>query len=205
MGDSSDNIPGVPGVGEKTALKLLEAYDSIEEIYAHLDDIPQKFKTKLENGKDLAFTSKDLARIRTDIDIALDLEKSSTGHLEFKEVEKIFQQLEFRTLIGRLRDLEAKHAEFGPSQQLSLFGEPLDKVGNLSLAQIETILVDTKEKLSELEKELAQAEILSFDTETTDTDPIKAKLVGISIATDPARGYYIPVGHTTSGNQLGLD
>jgi DNA polymerase-1 len=205
MGDSSDNIPGVPGVGEKTALKLLEDYDSIEEIYAHLDDIPQKFKTKLENGKDLAFTSKDLARIRTDIDIALDLEKSSTGHLEFKEVEKIFQQLEFRTLIGRLRDLEAKHAEFGPSQQLSLFGEPLDKVGNLSLAQIETILVDTKEKLSELEKELAQAEILSFDTETTDTDPIKAKLVGISIATDPARGYYIPVGHTTSGNQLGLD
>lgn len=205
MGDSSDNIPGVPGVGEKTALKLLEDYDSIEEIYAHLDNIPQKFKTKLENGKDLAFTSRDLARIRTDIDIALDIEKSSTGHLDFKKVEKIFQQLEFRTLIGRLRDLEAKHTEFGPSQQLSLFGEPLDKVGNLSLSQIETILVDSKEKLRELEEELAQAEILSFDTETTDTDPIKAKMVGISISTDPARGYYIPVGHNTSGKQLDFD
>lgn len=205
MGDSSDNIPGVPGVGEKTALKLLEDYESIEEIYAHLDDLPQKFKTKLENGKDLAFTSKDLATIRTDIDIALDLEKSSTGHLEFKEVEKIFQQLEFRSLIGRLRDLEAKHAEFGPSQQLSLFGEPLEKVGNLSLSHIETILVDTKEKLSDLENELVEAEFLSFDTETTDTDPIKAKLVGISISTDPARGYYIPVGHHSSEKQLVLD
>ncbi len=205
MGDSSDNIPGVPGVGEKTALKLLGEYETIEEIYDHLDDIPEKFKTKLEKGKDLAFTSKDLARIRTDIDIALDLEKSSTAHLEFKEVEKIFQQLEFRTLIGRLRDLEAKHAEFGPSQQLSLFGEPLDKVGNLSLSQIETILVDTKEKLSELEKELEAAELLSFDTETTDTDPIKAKLVGISLSINAARGYYIPVGHHSSENQLALD
>lgn len=205
MGDSSDNIPGVPGVGEKTALKLLEDYDSIEELYAHLDDIPQKFKAKLEDGKELAFKSKDLARIRTDIDIALDLEKSSTGHLEFKKVEKIFQQLEFRTLIGRLRDLEAKHAEFGPSQQLSLFGEPLEKVGNLSLSQIEAVLVNTTEKLSELAAELARAELISFDTETTDTDPIKAKLVGISIATDAAKGYYIPVGHTTSGKQLSLD
>ncbi|MBW6473980.1 MAG: DNA polymerase I [Anaerolineaceae bacterium] len=205
MGDSSDNIPGVPGVGEKTALKLLEDYESIEEIYAHLDDIPPKFKTKLENGKDLAFTSKDLARIRTDIDIALDLEKSSTGHLDFKKVEKIFQQLEFRTLIGRLRDLEAKHVEFGPSQQLSLFGEPLDKVGNLSLSQIETIVVDTEEKLRELAEELAQAEILSFDTETTDTDPIKAKLVGISLSTNAARGYYIPVGHHSTEKQLSLD
>ncbi len=205
MGDPSDNIPGVPGVGEKTALKLLEDFDSIEEIYAHLDDIAPKFKKKLESAKDLAFTSKDLATIRTDIDIALDLEKSSTSHLDFEEVEKIFKDLEFRTLIGRLRDLEGKHEEFGPTQQLSLFGETLEKVGNLSQSQIETILVDTEEKLSQLEAELGKAEWLSFDTETTDTDPVKAKLVGISLSVNPERGYYIPVGHRSDEKQLLLD
>lgn len=205
MGDPSDNIPGVPGVGEKTALKLLEDFDSIEEIYAHLDDIAPKFKKKLEGAKDLAFTSKDLATIRTDIDIALDLEKSSTSHLDFEEVEKIFKDLEFRTLIGRLRDLEGKHEEFGPTQQLSLFGETLEKVGNLSQSQIETILVDTEEKLSQLEAELGKAEWLSFDTETTDTDPVKAKLVGISLSVNPEKGYYIPVGHRSDEKQLLLD
>lgn len=205
MGDPSDNIPGVPGVGEKTALKLLEDFDSIEEIYAHLDDIAPKFKKKLESAKDLAFTSKDLATIRTDIDIALDLEKSSTSHLDFEEVEKIFKDLEFRTLIGRLRDLEGKHEEFGPTQQLSLFGEALEKVGNLSQSQIETILVDTEEKLSQLEAELGKAEWLSFDTETTDTDPVKAKLVGISLSVNPEKGYYIPVGHRSDEKQLLLD
>ena len=202
MGDSSDNIPGVPGIGEKSALNLLGTFNSIEEIYDHLEEVPQKFRTKLENGKELAFTSKDLARIRTDIDIILDLEKASTAHLDFKAVEKIFKELEFRMLMGRLRDLEAKKTEFGPSQQLSLFGEPVEKVGNLSNSEINTILVDTEESLREMVRELEKAEWLSFDTETTDTDPVSAKLVGISIAIEPTQGYYIPVGHAQTEKQL---
>jgi len=205
MGDPSDNIPGVPGVGEKTALSLLGEYQSIDEIYSKLDNVPQKYRSKLENGKELAYKSKDLAKIRTDIDIVLDLEKSSTAHLEFKAVEKIFKDLEFRTLLGRLRELEAKHIEFGPSQQLSLFGEKVDKVGNISVSEIETILVDSKEKLDQLTKDLDQAEWLSFDTETTDTDPIKADLVGISIAVEPSKGFYIPVGHRSTQYQLPLN
>ena len=205
MGDSSDNIPGVPGIGEKSALNLLGSFNSIEEIYDHLEEVPQKFKTKLENGKDLAFTSKDLARIRTDIDIILDLEKASTAHLGFKAVEEIFKELEFRTLMGRLRDLEAQKMEFGPSQQLSLFGEPLEKVGILSKSEIETILVDSTEKLQEMVLDFEKAEWLSFDTETTDTDPISAKLVGISLAIKPTQGYYIPVGHTLNENQLPIE
>ena len=205
MGDSSDNIPGVPGIGEKSALNLLGSFNSIEEIYDHLEEVPQKFKTKLENGKDLAFTSKDLARIRTDIDIILDLEKASTAHLDFKAVEKIFKELEFRTLMGRLRDLEAQKMEFGPSQQLSLFGEPLEKVGNLAKSEIETILVDSTRKLQEMVLDIEKAEWLSFDTETTDTDPISAKLVGISLAIKPTQGYYIPVGHTINEKQLPIE
>ena len=205
MGDSSDNIPGVPGIGEKSALNLLGTFNSIEEIYDHLEDVPQKFRTKLEKGKELAFTSKDLARIRTDIDIILDLEKASTAHLDFKAVEKIFKELEFRMLMGRLRDLEAKKTEFGPSQQLSLFGEPVEKVGNLSNSEINTVLVDTEEGLQEMVRELEKAEWLSFDTETTDTDPVSAKLVGISIAIEPTQGYYIPVGHAQSEKQLSVE
>ncbi len=205
MGDPSDNIPGVPGVGEKTALALLSDYKSIEEIYEHLDDIPQKFRKKLENGKELAFLSKDLATIRTDVDIVLDLEKSSNSHLEFKAVEKIFQELEFRTLIGRLRDLESKYDHFSPTQQLSLFGEPVDKIGTPPPSDIETVLVNTPEKLSELTKVLDKTERISFDTETTDTDPMNADLVGISVAVESSKGYYIPVGHRTSEKQLPME
>ena len=205
MGDSSDNIPGVPGIGEKSALNLLGSYSSIEEIYDHLEDVPQKFKAKLEKGKELAFTSKDLARIRTDIDIMLDIDKASTSHLEFKAVEKIFKELEFRSLLGRLRDLERQRGEFGPSEQLSLFGEPVEKVGKLSLSTLETILVDSQEKLDQLLDDLKNTEWLSFDTETTDVDPNRANLVGISIATEPTKGYYIPIGHNTGENQLPLE
>lgn len=205
MGDSSDNIPGVPGIGEKSALNLLGSYSSIEEIYDHLEDVPQKFKAKLEKGKELAFTSKDLARIRTDIDIMLDIDKASTSHLEFKAVEKIFKELEFRSLLGRLRDLERQRGEFGPSEQLSLFGEPVEKVGKLSLSTLETILVDSQEKLDQLLDDLKDTEWLSFDTETTDVDPNRANLVGISIATEPTKGYYIPIGHNTGENQLPLE
>lgn len=205
MGDSSDNIPGVPGIGEKSALNLLENYSTIEEIYDHLDDVPTKFRTKLENGKELAFTSKDLARIRTDIEIVLDVEKASTSHLEFRAVEKIFKELEFRTLLARLRDLEAQRAAFGSSEQLSLFGEPLEKIGKLPRSNIESILVNSQEKLNHLVSELKNSEWLSFDTETTDVEPMKAKLVGISMASDPSKGYYIPVGHRNNTDQLALE
>ncbi|NTW43441.1 MAG: DNA polymerase I, partial [Anaerolineaceae bacterium] len=129
MGDSSVNITGVPGVGHKTALKLLEEYQTLDSVYEHIEDIAPRYRTKLEDGKASAYMSRDLARIDQGVEILLDLEKASTSHLEFKAVEKIFKKLEFRTLIGRLRDLSAIADTFGPSQQLSLFVEPLDIIG----------------------------------------------------------------------------
>lgn len=205
MGDSSDNIPGVPGVGEKTAINLLNQFASIDEIYAHLDEIPQKIRTKLENGRELAFISRDLARIRKDVDIILDLDKSDTSHLEFAAVEELFKELEFRTLLGRLRDLESSMGGEGAAAQLSLFGEPVNKLGNPAGMEVKSILVDTQEKLLELVQALEKTELISFDTETTDTDPLKAELVGVSLAVDPAEGYYIPVGHKTGERQLQSD
>jgi DNA polymerase-1 len=204
MGDASDNIPGVPGVGEKTALKLLEDYQTLDAIYEHLEDIAPRYRAKLESGKASAYLSRDLARINQDVDIVLDLNKASTAHLEFNAVEKIFKQLEFRTLIGRLRDLNAVADSFGPSQQLSLFGEPVDKIGNQPTAEIDTVIVNTSAALKELTAILKTAEKISFDTETTHTDPMLADLVGISLAVDTEVGYYIPVGHRTDAEQLSL-
>jgi DNA polymerase-1 len=205
MGDPSDNIPGVPGVGEKTALKLLTEYHSLDNIYQKLEEIPPKFKSKLEAGRDSAFMSKELARIHTDIDIALDIEKSRTDDLNFKAVESIFLDLEFRTLLTRLRDLESKASSSQPAQQLELFGEKVELVGNPSESPVETIIVDNNEILQDMLTFLKKADWISFDTETTDTDPMKASLVGISIAVEANKGYYIPVGHVTSESQLPIN
>jgi DNA polymerase-1 len=205
MGDSSDNIPGVPGVGEKTAINLLTQYETLDAIYEHIEEIAPRFRTKLETGKELAYMSQDLARIRTDVDILLDLEKASNAHLEFGAVEKIFQELEFRTLVGRLRDLKAKSANLGPKAQLSLFGEPVDQIGTAPAAQVRTIVVDSPDGLADLREWLESAHLISFDTETTGIDPMQAGLVGISLAVEPDCGYYIPVGHTTGEQQLSIN
>jgi DNA polymerase-1 len=205
MGDSSDNIPGVPGVGEKTALKLLNEYQTLDAVYEHIDDIESRYQKKLIDGKDLAFLSRDLATIRLDVDILLDVEKASTSHLDFKSVEKIFKELEFRTLTGRLRALSNLSDQFGPKQQLSLFGEAVEKIGSPPATNIKTVVVDNDEKLSALKQKLDEASLISFDTETTGTDPMLASLVGISLAVEPGLGYYIPVGHNEAENQLPID
>lgn len=205
MGDSSDNIPGVPGVGEKTALKLLNEYQTLDAVYEHIDDIESRYQKKLIDGKDLAFLSRDLATIRLDVDILLDVEKASTSHLDFKAVEKIFKELEFRTLTGRLRALSNLSDQFGPKQQLSLFGEAVEKIGSPPATDINTVVVDNDEKLSALKQKLDEASLISFDTETTGTDPMLASLVGISLAVEPGVGYYIPVGHNQAENQLSIE
>jgi DNA polymerase-1 len=204
MGDSSDNIPGVPGVGEKTAIKLLTEYETLDNVYAHIDEVASRFKKKLEEGKDLAYISQKLARIRLDVDIQIDLDKASTVHLDFEAVDRIFQELEFRTLRGRLKKLATLSPEMGPAGQLSLFGEPVEQIGNAPSSDIQTIVVDTEAALKKLKDVLEKAEWISFDTETTSTDPMLADLVGISLSVDPSVGYYIPVGHVHAEKQLPL-
>ncbi len=205
MGDSSDNIPGVPGVGEKTALKLLEEYQTLDAVYAHIDEIPSRYQSKLVAGKESAYLSQRLARIDQDIDILLDLDQASTSHLDTKAVELLFSELEFKTLIGRLRDLGNRNVKNQASQQLSLFGEAVTAIGSAPASDYQSAIVDTKVALSGLVEKLASAKYISFDTETTNTDPMLADLVGISVAVDDRIGYYIPVGHKTGDQQLALD
>jgi len=204
-GDSSDNIPGVPGVGKKTAISLLQDYDTLDDIYEHLEELPTRAKNKLRDARDLAYLSYDLALIRTDVEVTLDLEDANTKNMDLSAVDKFFQEMEFRTLRTRLRSLSATDQTPLADQQLSLFGDGPKRVGIQGDYKPEVVLVDTQESLDALCKALDATDEIAFDTETTSTDPMLAELVGISLAVKPGQGYYIPVGHKTDEPQLPID
>lgn len=205
VGDVSDNIPGVAGIGEKTAISLLSEYPDLDAIYAAIESLPNRVRTRLEVGKDSAYLSRDLATIRCDVKVSIDLEQARTDHINYQAVEDLFRQLEFRTLTNRLKGLLHTPEGAMPGQQLSLFGQEVTRVGEPEGYTIETVVVDTPEKLAALLKDLDGAARIAVDTETTATDPLRADLVGISLAVREGRGYYIPVGHKTGEPQLPLE
>jgi DNA polymerase-1 len=208
VGDKSDNIPGVPGVGEKTAEVLLAKYTTLDNIYAHLDEIEPRWRTKLEAGKESAYMSRDLAAIRTDLPVALDLEQAKPDAFDPAKVEALFRELEFRSLVDKLKKLTGSSTPDG-TQQLSLFEEQPMQItaaipGTGTKPGLSVTVVDTSAKLSDLAEALQKAPVISFDTETTSTDEMTAGLVGISLAFKEGEGYYIPVGHNTK-TQLPLE
>ena len=205
VGDKSDNIPGVPGVGEKTALGLLEKFGSLDGIYAHLVEVENRWRTKLEDGKNSAYMSRDLATIHTDLPVKLDLEHARADQFDPAALEAFFQELEFRTLIKKVADLSGQTPTPAPAVkpggQLSLFGDEAPTLSApKSNVNIDVKVVDTPAKLEALVAELNTAAIISFDTETTSTDEIQAELVGISLAIKDGTGYYIPIGHKRGQN-----
>jgi len=204
VGDTSDNIPGVAGIGEKTAIALFKTYSNLDEIYAHLKDLPARVSTRLESGRESAYLSRKLAAIRTDLHLTLNLEDARTDLINFPAVEALFRQLEFRSIIDRLQSLNRQAAP-APTQQLSLFGEKVTRLGVPQAYQPVYHIVNTPLALSELQERLGAAERIALDTETTSTDPIRASLVGISLAVEGGQGYYIPVGHHTGETQLPLE
>jgi len=208
VGDKSDNIPGVPGVGEKTAEALLAKYTTLDNIYAHLDEVEPRWRTKLEAGKESAYMSRDLAAIRTDLPVALDLEQAKPDAFDPAKVEALFRELEFRSLVDKLKKLTGSSTPDG-TQQLSLFEEQPMQItaaipGTGTKSGLSVTVVDTEAELSALAEALQKAPVISFDTETTSTDEMTAGLVGISLAFKEGEGYYIPVGHNTK-TQLPLE
>ncbi len=203
-GDKSDNIPGVPGIGRKTAVKLLRQYDDLETIYQHLDEMSAGVRKRLEAGRELAFLSRRLATIVTDLEVRLDLEQARTDRFDPDRVNGLFRELEFRSLLGGLRKLKQTLAEPTPgAQQLSLFDVQAAPAAPAPDAPVAWEVIRTAEDLQALVARLQQAECIAVDTETTSTDQMQAALVGISLAVTPDRGYYLPVGHL-SGEQLPL-
>ncbi len=203
VGDTSDNIPGIPGIGPKTAVSLLEKYHTLDEIYQHISEIPGKVGEKLVNGKDSAYMSRDLARIKTDVGIRLVLDEARTDHINIPAVEGLFRELDFRTLIPRLRTISTPLIS-QPAPQLSLFGEDIKEIGLPSTYTLDVRIVDTQQKLIELKQVLENSKLIALDTETTSLDPMRAELVGISLAVKDGEGYYIPLGHKGSASQLSI-
>ena len=209
VGDKSDNIPGVPGVGEKTAQVLLKTYKSLDDIYTHLDMIENRWRNKLESGKDSAYLSRDLATIRIDLPINLELEHARVDQHALADIIPFFTELEFRTLINKVLELTGSPVPGGSSikgsQQMSLFGNvsqpkhPIRPASNL-----EVKVVNTTSDLKALVAELNDAKVIAFDTETSSIDEMQAELVGIALSIRAGQGFYIPVGHK-NGQNLSLE
>ncbi|MBM3150793.1 MAG: DNA polymerase I [Chloroflexi bacterium] len=206
VGDPSDNIPGVPGVGEKTALGLLGKYRTLDEVYAHLEEVENRWRVKLEAGRASAYLSRDLATIRTDLPLQMDLERARARDFDPASVTALLNELEFRSLVGKVEALTGAPAAAPArgrerSGQLSLFETPASNVpAPLVESSIAVRIVDTGEKLAALAAELKAARVVAFDTETTSTEEMKADLVGISLAVQEGEGIYIPVGHRIGQN-----
>jgi DNA polymerase-1 len=218
VGDKSDNIPGVAGVGDKTAAELLQKYGSLDAIYQHLDEVPARFRTKLEAGREAAYLSLKLSTIVTDVPIKLDLAKCMAGAYDRQRLFELFRVLEFNSLLRRLPEGQPStqdSAEEASSQQMALFGAPEagSRTGGLvppvparlTTGPTEVTVVTDEAGLAGLVRALEAAAFITFDVETTGTDSIRSKLVGIALSVKEGEGYYIPVGHTgEAGPQLPL-
>ena len=202
MGDASDNIPGCPGVGEKTAQKLIAQFGSIENLLANTDQLKGSIKTKVETNREQIEFSKFLATIKTDVPIALDMDALKRETPNEEALRKIFEEMEFRTLMERVFKNEKKTTPTPAAPQADLFGffadENTDEIKNSNLTRLEDLsydyqLIDTEEKRQELLQKILTKEIFSLDTETTGTDPITAELVGMSFAYAENQAFYVPV------------
>lgn len=201
MGDSADNFPGCPGVGEKTAAKLITQFGSIDNMLAHTDEIKGKLREKVEGAVDDIRMSRFLATIRTDVPIALNLEKMKMTSPDEERLEKIFQELEFRALTDKIIK-KVKNTPKNDDLQLDLFGEfAAESQGEPKNASILGLketphdyqLIESEEEARKIRDYFLTKEILSFDTETTSTNAIDAELVGLSFAVEEFKAVYVAV------------
>ncbi len=201
MGDSADNFPGCPGVGEKTAAKLINQFGSIDNMLQHTDEIKGKLREKVENAVEDIKMSKFLATIRTDVPMQLDLDELKVEQPDETNLRAIFEELEFKTLINKfLNKSEVKPKT--DNNQLDLFAENTtnesDEPKNAKFESIKTTqheykLVENEEELRQLCDFFITKESVSIDTETTSTDAISAELVGLSFSVEKKKAFYVAV------------
>jgi DNA polymerase-1 len=207
MGDSSDNIPGCPGVGEKTAQKLISEFGSIENLLENTGQLKGALKTNVESNKEMIIFSKFLATIKTDVPIELNMESLVREEINEEELRKIFEKLEFRTLADRVFKKEnkpvitQKEAQHAPKQG-DLFGfftpERTEAANFGNLTRLNSLvadyqLIDNEEKRRELIQILLTTKTFALDTETTGTDPIESELVGMSFSFAENQAFYVLV------------
>lgn len=212
-GDASDNIPGVPGIGEKTAIKLLQQFDSIDGIYQHLDAINgPKTRQALLDAQTQVMHNRRLVTISTDLDLTFDPAQCATRDYDPEAVIALFDELEFRSLIKEL-PASSRTTPTPPPQdatedgQMALFAAPATPAAPAvqpipaPTADRRVLVVNDPARLAELIAALHSAERIAFDVETTATDAMQAALVGLGLAWAPGQTAYIPVTHA-EGVQL---
>ena len=201
MGDAADNFPGCPGVGEKTAVKLINEFGSVDELISHTDQLQGALKKKVEEHVDDILLSKTLATIKTDVPVTLDLEKLEVTEPDESQLRKIFEELEFKTLADKFLNKPKKIPQ-NVNLQLDLFAEfPTDSEETEKKSSFESLktishdyqLIEKQEDIKKLCDFLLTFDFLSLDTETTSTNPIEAELVGLSFAVRENQAFYVPV------------
>ena len=201
MGDSADNFPGCPGVGEKTAVKLINEFGSTESLILHADQLKGKMREKVENAVEDIKMSKFLATIRTDVPMELHLDELKLQSPDEEKLGEIFAELEFKTLANKILN-KAEQKPKSINQQLDLFAvNPTDgqvSSENTSFESIKTVkhdykLIDNQEEARKLYDFFRTKQILSLDTETTSLSPIDAELVGLCFAVEAHQAFYVAI------------
>jgi DNA polymerase-1 len=215
MGDAVDNIPGIAGVGEKTAAKLLKEYDTLENILANADKIKGALGEKVRNGKENAIMSKQLATIITDVPVEFHEEDFSLKPMNKEILTGIFEELEFKSMGQRILGVEIKTGQQVTVErttvvtgQMDLFGNPATVTERITETTVEDVVVladkhigntphnymlaDTPEAIDSMINAIKDSAEISFDTETTNIDANCADLVGLSFAITPGAGWYVP-------------
>ena len=191
IGDASDNVPGVPGVGEKTAIPLIQKYGSIEEVYRHLDEIPQKgLRTKLEANRELAFLSKQLVTIDINVPLPISFHNLKAEKRNTAKLIELFEALEFRALLSKLR-METQNETVVVENEIEFTPPPA--LSDITKDKHNYRLITTEHELAKLCDKLKSAPEFVFDTETTSTDALNAELVGISFALESHEAFYVAI------------
>jgi len=194
VGDKSDNVPGVRGIGEKTAAQLLLQFRTLEGIYEHLGEVtPNKARQALEAGREDALRSRYLVTIRKDAPVELELEKCRVGEADVPRLTELFRELDFRGLLERLVGMsEQGQLSFLPRFEAAAPPRPV-------LSQTLQHTIVSREELSELAERVRAASHLAVDVESESLDSLSAGVVGVSLSTRDGEGYYVPLGHRGEG------
>jgi len=190
MGDSTDNIPGIPGVGEKTAIKLIQEWHNLENLLRHADEIPGKLGEKIRANVELARVSKTLATLHDDVPVTVEVNALMKEEPDKEQLKALFKEFEFRRFLA---EIESPWDDPIPSEDPAQDGE--------------YSVVRTPAQLEQVLDAIRKAKTFCLDTETTSLNPLDAELVGISLAIEEGKAWYIPVGHRTedASPQLALD
>ncbi len=200
-GDASDNIPGVPGIGEKSAKNLIKKYKTVEEIYNHLDELTGKQKENMLKFREQAVLSKKLVTISLEVPVKLKLDTLAVKGIDKVHLAKIFNELEFRTLASRIisenkvtpeKRTEVIQGELFNQDIIEDKGSETEGLNSIKTTDHNYHLVDSSEKRQKLIARLYELKELSFDTETTTLDVMQAQLVGLAFAFNPHEAYYVP-------------